>query len=101
MRTIEHRQMKPKKTVDQKRRINQGRLYVLLGLVSPIPNQDNYLLVEKQSKRFYSPYSFYPINISEKISEQLNEMVVKLINRDNLYVPDMCYLVNTLSGECT
>ncbi|CAG8771412.1 6054_t:CDS:2, partial [Gigaspora rosea] len=64
-------------------RTNQGRLYVLLGLVKQIPEPQSYMLVEKQSKKFYSPYNFYPVNMSAKIS-----------NRDNLCVPTTHYLVN-------
>ncbi|KAF0450147.1 9-o-acetyl-n-acetylneuraminate esterase [Gigaspora margarita] len=101
MRTIEHKQMPPKNSVDKKRRINQGRLYVLLGFVIPIPGQENYMLVEKQDKVFYSPYTFHTVNIPANISEKINEMIVKLVNRENLYIPETCYLVNTLSGECT
>ncbi|KAF0541199.1 proteophosphoglycan ppg4 [Gigaspora margarita] len=87
--------------VDKKRRINQRRFYVLLGLVLPIPEQENYMLVKKQSRRFYSPYNFHPIDLTTQISEKLNELIIKLCNRDNLNVPNTCYLVNTLSGECT
>ncbi|KAF0559079.1 proteophosphoglycan ppg4 [Gigaspora margarita] len=94
MRTIEHRQITPKKPVDKKCRINQERLYVLLGLVKQISEQQSYMLVEKQSKKFYSLYNFYPVNMSAKISEQINEMILKLINRDNLCVPTTHYLVN-------
>ncbi|RIB02447.1 hypothetical protein C2G38_2227816 [Gigaspora rosea] len=101
MRTIEHKQMPPKNSVDKKLCINQGRFYVLLGFVIPIPGQANYMLVEKQNKVFYSLYTFHPINIPTNISEKINEIIVKLVNRENLYIPETCYLVNTLSGECT
>ncbi|CAG8676879.1 3431_t:CDS:2, partial [Cetraspora pellucida] len=101
MRTIEHRQMLPKKLVDKKCRINQRRLYVLLGLVLPILEKMNYMLVKKQSRRFCSPYNFYPVNISTRISEKLNDMIIKLVNRDNLHIPETHYLVNVISGEYT
>ncbi|RIB24315.1 hypothetical protein C2G38_2168848 [Gigaspora rosea] len=39
--------------------------------------------------------------MSAKISEQINEMILKLINRDNLCVPTTHYLVNVILGECT
>ncbi|CAG8755138.1 16231_t:CDS:2, partial [Cetraspora pellucida] len=98
---IEHRQMLPKKSVNKKCCINQGHLYVLLGLVLPIPKKMNYMLVEKQSRRFCSLYNFYPVNISTRISEKLNDMIIKLVNRDNLHIPETHYLVNVISGECT
>ncbi|KAF0415594.1 gephyrin: PROVISIONAL [Gigaspora margarita] len=81
--------------------VEMEHLYVLFGFVIPIPGQENYMLVEKQKKVFYSFYTFHPINIPANILEKINEMIVKLVNRENFYISETCYLVNTLSGECT
>ncbi|CAG8819935.1 34356_t:CDS:2, partial [Racocetra persica] len=47
MRTIEHKQFPHKKPIDLKHRINQGHLYVLLGLVMPVIGHENYMFVKK------------------------------------------------------
>ncbi|CAG8792592.1 15714_t:CDS:1, partial [Cetraspora pellucida] len=75
MRTIEHKQSPPKKPIDIKRRINQGRLYVLLGLVMPIIGYENYMFVEKWCKKFHSPYNHYSITMSVEITEKIDAMI--------------------------
>ncbi|RIB23534.1 hypothetical protein C2G38_2242639 [Gigaspora rosea] len=101
MRTTEHKQMLPKKPIDMKRRINQGRLYVLLNLVRPVIGHNNYMFVEKRCKRFYSPYNYYSVGMLPEISEKIDAMITKLVYRDNISIPSNCYLDNMSSGECT
>ncbi|KAF0438408.1 proteophosphoglycan ppg4 [Gigaspora margarita] len=101
MRTIEHKRMPVKKPIDKKRRLNQGRLYSLLGFVIPLPEQTNYILVKKQNTRFYSPYNNHRVSISTEVLEKIDAMIIKLINRNNIDIPVTHYLVNLSTNECT
>ncbi|CAG8707260.1 6602_t:CDS:2 [Cetraspora pellucida] len=101
MRMIEHKQMPFKKPIDQKHHINQGHLYALLDFIIPIPEQTNYMFVKKQSTIFCSSYNNHYINISTEVSEQINKMIIKLINCDNINIPASHYLINISTNECT
>ncbi|CAG8738871.1 13413_t:CDS:2 [Cetraspora pellucida] len=100
MRTIEYKQMPFKKLIDQKHRINQGCLYALLDFIIPISEQTNYMFVKKQSTIFCSSYNNHYINISTEVSEQIDKMIIKLINRDNINIPVFHYLINISTNEC-
>ncbi|CAG8476091.1 7581_t:CDS:2 [Cetraspora pellucida] len=101
-RIIEHQTLPFKQPMDIKRRLNQGRLYVLLHLVKPaVKELDTYFYVKKGNNKFRSPYTMRDIYIDNKLYQLLKPMLDKLASKHLIEQQDNYYLVNISTGECT
>lgn len=101
-RTIEHKTQPQKQPADMKRRMNQGRLRVLLHYVIPISgHNDLYFFVKKGKSKFCSPYTMQHIIISDDIHKLLQPMLDILTSQQPIQQKDNYYIVNISTGECT
>ncbi|CAG8794109.1 12741_t:CDS:2, partial [Racocetra persica] len=81
-RIIEHQALSFKQPADVKRRLNQGRLCVLLYLVKPVVGEnDLYFYVKKGNNKFCSPYTMKYINLDNESYQLLQPLLNKLISK--------------------
>ena len=99
-RIVEHQLQQPKLPADMKRRLNQGRIRVLLHYVRPT-SEDVYFHIKKANSKFRSPYTMRPITIHYEVHNQLQKMLDKLASKHAVPQEDGCYLANIQTGECT
>ena len=100
MRTVLHESKSPQKTTDQLRRLNQGRLLLLLGHIKDILNHTNYYYVKKGKGIFRAPYNNKLVDMNDDITEHIHKMIDRLTSKHNIDCTPDYYIVNIVSGEC-
>ncbi|CAG8735386.1 20650_t:CDS:2 [Cetraspora pellucida] len=98
--TLDHENEEYHFAIDKKRRLNQGRYYVLCGWIKNIENS-NYFYVKKGNNSFRSLYNSAPIKINREIQLEIDKIVGKLASKHNIEIPSQYYLVNIQSEEST
>ncbi|CAG8694776.1 2596_t:CDS:2, partial [Gigaspora rosea] len=94
-RIIEHQTLLFKQPMDIKRRLNQGRLYVLLNLVKPADRKlDMYFYVKKVNNKFRLLYTMRDICINGEIYQLFQPMLNILASKHPVAQEDNYYLVN-------
>ncbi|RHZ69217.1 hypothetical protein Glove_286g4 [Diversispora epigaea] len=98
--SIEQQNESPKITSEMNRRLNQGRLYFLLGLVEQSNDLNYYYIKKYHQSEIIIDYNEEPIELEKDNINYLKSMIEQLAKNCNVELRDRYYITNIVTGEC-
>ncbi|RHZ89430.1 hypothetical protein Glove_14g62 [Diversispora epigaea] len=82
------------------KRLNQGRLYFLLGLVEQSNDLNYYYIKKYHQSEIIIDYNEEPIELEKDNIDYLKPMIEQLAKNCNVELRDGYYITNIVTGEC-
>ncbi|RHZ84715.1 hypothetical protein Glove_78g10 [Diversispora epigaea] len=98
--SIEQQNESPKITSEMNRRLNQGRLYFLLGLVEQSNHLNYYYIKKYHQSKIIIDYNEEPVELEKDNIDYLKPMTEQLAKNCNVELRDGYYITNIVTGEC-